>query len=254
MKPLIQTRLKETPKYIFIDKTVFFLEEGILVIGDLHIGYETMLKAFGLQIPLNLTKEIIEDLKRIFSEIKSKKYEVNKVIFLGDIKHIFSPEYQEKKEFFQVLNLIEKHVKSKNDIILIKGNHDTFDFSGIKMRNYYINNDIAFLHGHKDFKQVYNKKIKYVVIGHIHPSIRLSDKAKSEKFKCFLVGNYKNKQFIILPSFFNVIEGTDVNDYQDSHSYQDHFSIIPRKSLLNFNVYVVGENNKIYDFWKVKRL
>ena len=183
MKPLIQTRLKEPPNYIFIDKTLFFPAEGILVIGDLHIGYETMLKAFGLQIPLNLTKEIIEDLKRIFSEIKARKYNINKVIFLGDIKHIFSPEYQEKKEFFQVLNLIEKHVKSKNDIILIKGNHDTFDFSGIKMRNYYINNDIAFLHGHKDFKQVYNKKIKYVVIGHIHPSIRLSDKATKRDAK-----------------------------------------------------------------------
>jgi len=236
--------------FIFLNKSLFFPAEGILVIGDLHIGYEAMLRQLGLQISIGLTKDIIDDLKLILEKIKAQ-YSLKKVIFIGDIKHLFSAEYEEKKAFFKILNLIGKYISSK-DIILIKGNHDTFDFSGHEMKNYYIHKDIAFVHGHKDFKAIYSKKIKTIVMGHIHPSISLTDKAKTEKFKCFLVGKFKNKTVIIVPSFFEVFEGTDVNDYE--HEYQDNFSIIPKKFLLKFNAFVVGEKNTAYDFGEVGKL
>ncbi len=243
-------------KFLFISKTLFFPVEGILVIGDLHIGYEHMLHQAGINISFQLTDQIIKDLKPILDNVKAK-YNLKKIIFIGDMKHFFNFEYEEKKEFFKIINFVEKYVKNPNqDIILIRGNHDTSDFSGKEMKNIFIHKDIAFTHGHEWFKELDNKNIKYVVVGHLHPSIRLTDKAKTEKFKCFLSGKFKDKEFIVVPSFFNVIEGTDINDYLED--YSDNFSIIPRKSLLNFNVYVFNESEnsigEVLDFGKIKNL
>ncbi|PIN90543.1 hypothetical protein COU57_03320 [Candidatus Pacearchaeota archaeon CG10_big_fil_rev_8_21_14_0_10_32_14] len=242
-------------KPLFISKTLFFPAEGILVIGDLHIGYEHMLHKSGIQISLHLTNQIINDLKPILDHVKAV-HKINKIVFIGDLKHFFNFEYEEKKEFFKLLNFIEHYVQNpKEDIVLIKGNHDTSDFTGKVMKNVFIHKEIAFTHGHEWFKELENPKIKYIVMGHIHPSIKLSDKAKSEKFKCFLVGKFKDKEVIVLPSFFNVIEGTDVNDYFED--YDDHFSIIPKKDLLKFNIYAVNEEDdrfEVYDFGKIKDL
>ena len=137
---------------------------------------------------------------------------------------------------------------------MIKGNHDTIDYSfSDKLKNYFISKEIAFCHGHKEFPKVFSKKIKTIVIGHLHPSIVLSDKKniKREKYKCFLIGKFKNKKIIILPSFLATVEGTTVNSME--YEYQDYFSIVPKKNLLNFNVFVVGED-KNYSFGKIKDL
>jgi metallophosphoesterase superfamily enzyme len=91
-------------------------------------------------------------------------------------------------------------------------------------------------------------------MSHLHSAVILSDKEniKREKFKCFLVGNYKRKRVIILPSFFEIVEGTNVNDYEDE--YGDYFSILPKKAIVNFEVYAIGENHKFYNFGKIKDL
>jgi len=242
MKPKI-------PKYQFIDKSLFFPEKGILVIGDLHIGYEAMLRQSGVLVPKRQVKDIIEDLKRIFKIIKDKKWELKKIVFLGDIKHAFYFEPVEKNEFQEIIEFLGEKLPQEN-IILIKGNHDTIDytFEGL-MKPYYIENDIAFVHGDDIIKQVFDKKIKIIVMGHIHPSIILTEGAKKEAFKCFLEGDYKGKRVIIMPSFLDFVEGTPVNNYKTD--YIESFSIIPKITILNFQVHVIGKE-KIYDFGKVK--
>ena len=137
---------------------------------------------------------------------------------------------------------------------MIKGNHDKFDFAGKKIKNCYAVDDIAFVHGHLEFAPIFDEKIKTIIMGHIHPAVILSDKQniKKEKFKCFLVGNYKRKRVIVLPSFFDIVEGTNVNDYRDD--YGDYFSILPKKAIVNFEVYAIGENDKFYNFGKIKDL
>ena len=54
-----------------------------------------------------------------------------------------------------------------------------------------------------------------------------------------------------MPSFLATIEGQTINNI--SEEYEDYFSIIPKKSLMNFKVYAVGEN-KVYGFGRVKEL
>ena len=238
--------------YIFLNKTLFFPEKGILVVGDLHLGYEYQLQQSGVLIPEQQVKEVIEELKEIFSDIK-KDFELKKIVFIGDIKHSFAYEWKEKNYFREVITFLKDYVKEK-DIILIKGNHDTIDYSfSDKLQDYYIVGELAFCHGNGLFEEVFEKKIKTIVIGHLHPSIIISDKQniKREKYKCFLIGKFKGKEIIIMPSFLTTIEGTTINSLE--YEYKDYFSIIPRKTLMNFECYVVGEK-EIYDFGKIRKL
>ncbi|MEK6827655.1 MAG: metallophosphoesterase [Nanoarchaeota archaeon] len=240
-------------KYIFLGKTLFFPDQGILAVGDLHLGFEYKMQQSGVLVPEAQVEEIKTELKEIFDEIKEKNFKLKKIVFIGDIKHSFSYEWKEKNYFREILNFLKNYVEDKN-IILIKGNHDTIDYSfSDRLKDYFIEDEIAFSHGHEAFPEIFDEKIKTIVIGHLHPSIILSDKQniKREKYKCFLVGKFKKKEIIILPSFLATIEGTTINNIKDE--YEDYFSIIPKKNLVDFETFVVGEK-EVYDFGKIKKL
>ncbi|MBI2043270.1 metallophosphoesterase [Candidatus Pacearchaeota archaeon] len=238
--------------HIFISKSVFFPEHGILAIGDLHVGYEQSLIESGILVPEMQVKEIIEDLRKIIEEIKNFGFRLKKIVFLGDIKHYFNYEWKEKFNFEKILDFLRQYVKDSN-IILVKGNHDKFDFAGKKMKNYYFNKGIMFFHGHMDFQQINDERVETWVLGHLHPSVTLSDKAniKREKYKCFLTGKFKEKEIIIVPSFFGIIEGTPVNE--DGYE-REGFSIIPNSELKNFEVHAISDDGKTLNFGKVRKL
>lgn len=238
-------------KYEFIDKCLFFPEQGILVIGDLHIGYEHALMEAGVLLPEQQVKEVIENLKKIIGEIKTKKQEIKKIVFLGDIKHFFSYKWKEKANFNIILDFLQKEVSEKN-IIIVRGNHDTMEL-GLKLRDYYIDSGIAFVHGHENYSEVFDKKVEIIVSGHLHPSVILSEDpgVKEEQYKCFLVGSSRGKTFIVMPSFVDFYEGTPVNYY--SEDFIESFSIIPKKDIMKFRVHVIGED-RVYDFGTIKEL
>ena len=237
------------PEYEFIGKSLFFPKHGILVIGDLHIGYEAMLRQSGVLVPARQVKDIINDFKEIFKEIKNEANELKKIVFIGDIKHMFSYEREEKDEFLKVMEFLGEYLPPEN-IILIKGNHDTIDytFEG-SMKTFYVEDGILFLHGHKRIKQLEDDKIHTVVFGHIHPCILFEESAKKEAYKCFLSGISKGKRFIAMPSFLDFVEGTPINDYDED--YIESFSIVSKKDIMNFNVYAIGED-EVLGFGKVK--
>ncbi len=239
-------------KYEFIDKSLFFPEKGILVIGDLHIGYDYMIRQSGVLIPERQVKDIISDLKEIFNRIKKAGKKINKIVFLGDIKHAFSYEVEEKYDFLEVMRFLKQEIPEENTIF-IRGNHDTMDFTYGNMKDYYIESGIAFLHGHKSFLEVFDKKVKVIVSGHLHPSVTLQEKpgVKKESYKCFLEGSYRGKTLIVVPSFVDYYEGTPVNDYRED--YLEDFFIVPKKEILKFKVHVIGKD-KVYNFGAIKDL
>jgi len=240
-------------KYELINQSSFFLEQGILAIGDLHIGYEHGMKGKGVSLPETQPDEIINDLRKIIFDIGKKGHKLKKIVFLGDIKHFFNYEWREKVYFKKVFEFLSRHVEEKN-IILIKGNHDKFDLSGKKMKNYYVSKSLAFTHGHIAYPRIFEEDVKMIVMGHLHPSIMLMDKQgiKREKYKCFLAGKFRGKEVLILPSFMEMVEGTAVNsEYFQS---EKGFSIIPEKEIQKFSVKVVNDNGEIMDFGEVRKL
>lgn len=264
-------------KYIFIGKTLFFPKEKIVVVGDMHLGYEESLRQGGLDIPLNMFEEAEKELRNTLDNIKAKYGKIYEIVFLGDIRHSFGFLRGEKEELRKLISFTRKYVENENRIIFIRGNHEK-NYKNEKFIDYYIVKDIAFVHGHKDFLEIYDKEINYVVMGHIHPSVVLRDKMKirREKYKCFLVGKFKKKEFVVLPSFISSTEGVSLSEFTDkdkalSLSVQGikdknvlehddeisgyNFSIIPRKELENFKVYVcssVGED--VLSFGKLREM
>jgi hypothetical protein len=84
-------------------------------------------------------------------------------------------------------------------------------------------------------------------MGHEHPAITLREKAKTEKFKCFLKGKFKASTLIVQPSMNPLTEGTDVTKEQ---VLSPLISKIP-----NFEVYIVNDKtHEVLPFGKIKNL
>jgi len=236
--------------FIFIQKTLFFPKQGILVIGDLHIGYDSMLKNQGINIGIDQIEETKKELEAIFQRVRTL-YTLKKIVLIGDIKHHFAFEKSELFDLRNFLRFLEKFL-SKESIILIKGNHDTFTLKDYELKDSWISDDktLAFTHGDKTYPELFkDKQVKSIIIGHIHPAVLIKDKfnIKREKFKCFLVGKYKSKQVIILPSFFPLIQGTEINELEKFKT--NPFQLIPKTQLKDFETFVVGKN-RVYGFGK----
>jgi len=236
--------------YKFIDKACYLEEERVLVIADLHLGFEESLIEQGVFLPRFQYKKIREDLEKIFDKLGREKKRVKEVVILGDLKHEFSRAL--RQEWKETLSLIKFLRKRAGRIIFIKGNHDNYLASilkkeKIRLREFYVKNDSAFLHGHKLYKEVLNKKIKKIFLGHLHPAVCIRRGVKSEVYKCFLVGKWKGKEIIILPSFFPLVEGSDV--FIEENNLDKGFNF----KLGNFEVYVVVGNKEgeVLDFGKV---
>lgn len=238
-------------EYQFINKAIYLPKQKILAIGDLHLGYEMMIKETGNAIPLSEFERTKKELLEIFQKLKKEKKEVSKLVILGDIKHFFQYKKFEDRLLIELFESIERYIPKK-DIILIKGNHEKVDFfAGIKLNEFYIQESIIFIHGDKEIKEINNKEVKQIIMAHLHPAITLEDsqKVKREKFKCFLEGIYKKKKVIILPSFISINEGTSINQ-----NLSKDYCIISPKLLTEFNVYLIGEKGEIFDFGRLKAL
>lgn len=228
-----------------VDRCLFWKSEKILVVGDLHLGYEGALKESGVSLPLEQTKQT----KELFEKIFRKTGKVSKIILLGDVKHYFGKVLkQERDDFVNLIYFFRKYLLKNGKIIITKGNHDSIlepivkNYPEVELVNYLIEKDVLFFHG--DLKSLtsvnfhlFDRKVNLVVKGHFHPAIVLTDGSKKEKYKCFVYGEFIRKKTIILPSFFPLIEGKNILD-EDSYIYG--------KEVLRSNIYVIGDFDKIY--------
>ena len=232
------------------------LIKDILVIGDLHIGYD---ERFGRSIGQVQLENILEKLEGIFEYINKLGVRVKEVILLGDVKHYFGEISDiEWRETLSLLDYIK--VKSRGaKIIIIKGNHDNILEPIVKKRNidlkdyYFVSIEgkkYCFLHGDKMFEQCLDAD--WLLFGHWHPSITLSDNYKRERFKCFLKGKWKRKNVIIFPSFSDIKYGSDLNNLKDEN---DKFSFIKYKDIIKFEVIIYNnDEKKEYNFGKLSKL
>lgn len=224
----------------YLGKSLLIEEKGekILAIGDLHLGYEENLNKSGVLISRKMFEEMIGDFESIF--LKSGR--VDKIILLGDVKHDFGGILrQEWDDVLKLIDYLKKWLREKGEIIIVRGNHDnylkkiTFK-SGVSVEDYFIFGKFCFLHGDRDFEGIWEKEIKYWIIGHAHPAVKLSDSVKIESYKCFLVGRHKDKEVIIAPSFFEYFAGSDPRerDYEMGLAW--------KFNLKKFRVLIVGED------------
>lgn len=225
-------------------KALWIAKEKALIFGDFHLGYEDALIDAGMFIPKSMFSDIKKEVLGLLEELKPKIVVIN-----GDLKHEFSRiSGQEWQDALELIDLIKKQA----ELVIIKGNHDKIldkiaEKRGLKTKPYFIFDKIAILHGDEVVLDVLDKKIKILIIGHDHPAVSLSDSVKVEKYKCFLLGKYKDKKLIVMPSFFNLVEGSDIKK-------EKMLSPFLKSSKINdFEVFVLGDD-KVYKFGKLGRL
>ncbi|MBN2112353.1 metallophosphoesterase [Candidatus Woesearchaeota archaeon] len=218
-----------------------FVRKKVLVFADFHIGFEEALNKQGVLVPRFQFKDVIQRLEKIFMKIKPEIIVVN-----GDIKHEFGKiSDQEWREALKLADFLAKHCKR---LVLTKGNHDKIlgpiaDKRNIELVDYFEIDSILIIHGDRIPKDI--SKYSTIIIGHEHPAVSIQEGGRTEKFKCFLVGQYKGKKLIVQPSFNLVTEGTDV-------LLDETLSPFLKQKLDDFEVYVVGD--RIYYFGELKNL
>lgn len=178
------------------------LEDGpTAIIGDLHLGYESALESEGMFIPRINTESVRDALNRIID-----RYEPERIVLLGDIKHDFKrSSYQAREDVRNIIKLVDEAAEA----IVIKGNHDNFlqnivSSLGINTLDYIDIMGFRLEHGHVD------SGIRPVIIGHEHPSVRIpGELSGAMKLQCYV--HARNEGVIVIPPFSPFASGNDLN-------------------------------------------
>ena len=216
---------------------LFIREFKCLVLGDLHLGLEASLGERGYLLP----KANFSKLKRSLENIKVN-YSVERVIFNGDIKHDFGTiSHEEWDDCIELIDFFKDQ-----EVILIKGNHDKITQIIAKKRNlmvvdYYKLGNILICHG----DVIIDQEGDIIIIGHEHPAISFVEGPKIELYKCFLIGKFRGKDLIVIPSFSYLNIGSDVLKYERLSPYL-------QEGLGNFETFVVSDSEEAFYFGRIK--
>ncbi len=229
-----------------IDLGIYVKEQRVLIIADIHIGYEGALNKQGVFVPKFHFKDLIKRLESLFEFLDAHDHPVDTILVNGDLKHEFGVISDE--EWRNVLKFLDFLRRRSKNVVLIRGNHDKAlgplaDKRDVLFVDSFLLGDILVCHGDK--VPVIPSSVKTLIIGHDHPAVSLRDGLRVETFKSFLVGKYKRKNLIVQPSFNQLVEGTDVLK-------ESPLSPFLHRDLSMFDVYIVADS--VYYFGKVKKL
>jgi uncharacterized protein len=190
MPSFINHTINNNDFILHCNRTVYWEQEKILILSDLHIGKTGHFRKSGIAVPTAVTKE---DMQRLIDCIQFFKPE--QLIIVGDLFH--SIENKEHDWF----------LKWRNDFphihfLLVKGNHDIiaegwYKNAGIEIAlPYWQKNNFTFVHHIEDYSAA--NKDEYIFSGHIHPAVSIKGLGKQAlRFPCF----YFTKKYAVLPAF-----------------------------------------------------
>ncbi len=198
---------------------------NLLIVADLHIGYEIELGNRGFSIP-SQTSGMIEGIKGLLVETGADTLVIN-----GDLKHnIPRGSWQEYREIPLAMDTWLKVVK---DIHMVKGNHDgnierylpsevTVHGSGGAVIG-----GVGFFHGHA-IPDDHVMETRLNVFAHAHPAVALYDGlGRREKYPCWVRLKYSFRGVestgILIPNYNHLLGGICIN--QESYLGPFHRSI-----------------------------
>jgi putative SbcD/Mre11-related phosphoesterase len=192
-----------------------------LIIADVHLGYESEAEEDGAYLPRAQLKHALSEIKEIVDQ-----YSLERIIIAGDLKHKFEAlTWQERVEIEKFINTIKEY--GIHDIILVRGNHDTFikrlmDNLNVKMIDGLLELDdhIGVVHGHISPSTNELKRYKYIIMGHEHPVVVIKlGGMTATRFPVFLSLplNCCETRAIILPAFGIYQSGNPISLNKESY-------------------------------------
>lgn len=175
-------------------RAVYFRDQQLLAVADLHLGYAWSHRAQGQLMPIAPKDNALDRLRTLITDYKPAR-----LVLLGDIVHRALPLPALMDELRSLLSVTDSECKC--ELVMLAGNHDRklqqlLKELGAKdvLRTEYAAGENVFLHGDRPATQPATR----YVIGHEHPAISIGDGvATSRKFPCFLIA----QNVLTLPSF-----------------------------------------------------
>jgi len=146
--------------------------EKVMVISDLHIGWEVALAEEGVHVP-SQTGRLLERLKSLLSSEKP-----DRLIIIGDVKHTVSKI--ELEEWRDVPLFFEETCKNVPKVQVVPGNHDG-DLEALLPESVEVLSprgivvgDIGLFHG-QTWPDIHMLNCSTLVAGHVHPVVVFTD-------------------------------------------------------------------------------
>ncbi|QQG39902.1 MAG: metallophosphoesterase [Candidatus Aenigmatarchaeota archaeon] len=208
----------------FVTNEAAMLVDDALVIGELHIGYETELYRNGVFLRSN-TGAMLKRIQKLIRETKARK-----LFIIGDLKHnVTNITWQERREVPKFLEELSKSV----EVHVVPGNHDGLIKElvpkGVRLHNQsgYKYKDAYLTHGHA-WPSASVCSASMLIMAHLHPAVEFRDKLGFRSVEyCWLRGDanadalhkkyrkqrdkIKTKSVIVVPPFNNLTGGMPVN-------------------------------------------
>jgi uncharacterized protein len=218
MPTFIKHTINKNDFILNCNRTIFWEQEKILILSDLHLGKTGHFRKSGIAVPAAVMKE---DMQRLVSSIQF--YKPALVVIVGDLFH----SVQNKEH--------ELFLKWRNDMLhvpmlLVKGNHDIVpdkwyaDANITTEKKMWRKNNFVFVHDVEDIQKEDINDTDYFFSGHIHPAVTMRGIGKqSLRFPCF----YFTKIYAVLPAF-----GKFTGTYLIEPSVKEKAFIIVEDSVL----------------------
>jgi DNA ligase-associated metallophosphoesterase len=187
LSPLRQT-ISNQHILLSSERCIFWEEESILILTDLHVGKSSHFRKAGIPIPQQVFQD---DLNRLLQEITY--FNPKKILITGDLFH--SVENMEHMAFAVWMKSF-----SAQEVILIRGNHEILtnaDYEKLGLvvfEKEFTVGPFTFAH-----ELPFEKKLgQYYFTGHLHPGVQISGRGKQViTMPCF----YFAKDYCVLPAF-----------------------------------------------------
>ena len=189
-----------------------------LVIGDLHIGVESHMRAKGFHL-ISRTNEMLKEIDKAADDC------VNRLIVLGDVKD--SVPGSTKQEYREIPDFFEKLFERFDIIDVVRGNHDTsieeflpgrvkvHPATGMRL------DDVGLAHGHR-WPSADVMSCRTLVMAHNHPAVMFVDGVgKITTEPCWIRGRFSAvsddvypslpESFIVIPAFNRMLGGSPMN-------------------------------------------
>jgi metallophosphoesterase superfamily enzyme len=187
--------------FILKDKYVFFTEEDLLVIGDLHLGKHIRMNRYE---PPKINDNKVQ--KEVIKAIRETEPET--LVLNGDVFHYVNAAPS-------AIRLIKDICSDTcvSSVELLLGNHERdgeilkekfIDCSKISVSMEYEQNGIVVTHGHKKPE----KSGDLFVISHLHPAVTVNGSVQ----RCYLKTDVRDDvPVFVLPAFHPDIVGSDIS-------------------------------------------
>lgn len=208
--------IKDQTLILLPQKALYWKEQNILVISDVHFGKSGHFRKHGIAVPDTVNKTNIKRLEELVEYILPQK-----ILFLGDLFH---------SEINAEVELFKSWRKSHSGIemILTIGNHDIltrfeFEKMGLECVNQYEMEPFVFMHDESGSEIPSH----YPVTGHIHPAVKLAAKGRQRVYiPCFFFG----ESHCMLPAF-----GTFTGSYRIKPAQNDLVYAVVEKGIVNIS-------------------